>query len=118
MYLAKIADAQPQASTSSQQEQHVHSAQASMNKQNRGFLAPKSAFHLNDQQQQPQLPMYLQQQQLNQPQVGLRSAARCGPYQGMQIVLGNNFMNIERNKQDSSEDGTGEGFPNLAYGQR
>ncbi|XVE58287.1 hypothetical protein DITRI_Ditri04bG0158300 [Diplodiscus trichospermus] len=123
MYLAKIADAQPQASTSSQmppqsavqQEQHVQSAQAAMAKHHPDFLAPKVPFHLNDQQQQPQQPqqpVYLQQQQLNQPQLGLRSASTSGTYQVMQTGLANNFMNIQGNKQDGSEDGAGEGFRN------
>ncbi|KAK8686494.1 hypothetical protein V6N13_125518 [Hibiscus sabdariffa] len=126
MYLAKIADAQPQGSTSSQtpqqstlqQEQHVQSAQAAMAKQHPGFSAPKLPFHLNDQQQQPEQPMYLQQQQLNQPQVGLRTAAPGGAYHGVQSGMGNNFMNIQGNKQDTSEDGAGEGFRNSVYGQR
>ncbi|KAE8719700.1 GRF1-interacting factor 3 [Hibiscus syriacus] len=129
MYLAKIADAQPQGSASSQmpqqpamqQEQHVQSSQAVMAKQHSGFLAPKLPYHLNDQQQQQQQPeqtMYLQQQQLNQPQVGLRSAAPGGTYHGVQAGIGNNFMNIQGNRQDSSEDGAGEGFRNSAYGQR
>ncbi|KAK8656136.1 hypothetical protein V6N13_108695 [Hibiscus sabdariffa] len=155
MYLAKIADAQPQGLTSSQvvswtflwfrinqyafhlseligetlqmppqstmqQEQHVQSAQAAMAKQHPGFVAPKLPFHLNDQQQQqqkPEQPIYLQQQQLNQPQVGLRSAAPGGTYHGVQAGIGNNFMNIQGNIQDSSEDGVGEGFRNSAYGQ-
>ncbi|XP_039026480.1 GRF1-interacting factor 2-like [Hibiscus syriacus] len=127
MYLAKIADAQPQGSASSQtpqqpvmqQEQHVQSAQAAMAKQHSGFLAPKLPFHLNDhQQQQPEQSMYLQQQQLNQPQGGLRSAAAPGgTYHGVQAGIGNNFMNIQGNRQDSSEDGAGEGFRNSAYGQ-
>ncbi|KAL4362221.1 hypothetical protein GQ457_04G013810 [Hibiscus cannabinus] len=148
MFLAKIADAQPQGSTSSQtpqqstlqQEQHVQSAQAAMAKQHPGFSAPKLPFHLNDQQQQPEQPMYLQQQQpeqpmylqqqqpeqpmylqqqqLNQPQVGLRSAAPGGAYHGVQSGMGNNFMNIQGNRQDTSEDGAGEGFRNSGYGQR
>ncbi|XP_039059019.1 uncharacterized protein LOC120202691 [Hibiscus syriacus] len=79
-----------------QQEQHVQSTQAAMAKQHSGFLAPKLPFHLNDQQQQqPEQPMYLQQQQLNQPQVGLRSAAPGGTYHGVQAGIGNNFMNIQ-----------------------
>ncbi|KAK8513179.1 hypothetical protein V6N13_032428 [Hibiscus sabdariffa] len=126
MFLAKIADAQPQGSTSSQtpqqstlqQEQHVQSAQAAMAKQHPGFSAPKLPFHLNDQQQQPEQAMYLQQQQLNQPQVGLRSAAPGGAYHGVQSGMGNNFMNIQGNRQDTSEDGAGEGFRNSGYGQR
>ncbi|KAK8690465.1 hypothetical protein V6N13_073998 [Hibiscus sabdariffa] len=127
MYLAKIADSQPQGSTSSQmppqstmqQEQHVQSAQAAMAKQHPGFVAPKLPFHLNDQQQQqPEQPIYLQQHQLNQAQVGLRSAAPGGTYHGVQTGIGNNFMNIQGNIQDSSEDGVGEGFRNSAYGQR
>ncbi|XVF12747.1 hypothetical protein REPUB_Repub08aG0146000 [Reevesia pubescens] len=125
MYLAKIADLQPQASTSSQmlpqsavqQEQHVQSAQAAMAKQHPSFSGPRLPFQLNDQQQQPQQPIYLQQQQLNHPQVGLRSAAPSGTYQGVQSGLGNNFMNIQGNKQDGSEDDAGEGFRNSAYGQ-
>ncbi|XP_021300890.1 GRF1-interacting factor 3-like isoform X1 [Herrania umbratica] len=125
MYLAKIADAQPQAPTTSsqmppqsavQQEQSVQSAQAVMAKQHPGFLSPKLPFHLNDQQQQPQQLMYLQQQQLNQPQMGLRSAGSSGTYQGVQSGLSNNFMNIQGIKQDSSEDGADEGIQNSAYG--
>lgn len=125
MYLARIADAQPQASASSQmpphyavqQEQHVQSAQAAIAKHHTGFLAPKMPFHLNDQQRHPQQAMYIQQQQLNQPQVGLRSAAPSGTHQGVQTGLVNNLMNIQGNKQDGSEDGAGEGFRNLAHGQ-
>ncbi|XVF10162.1 hypothetical protein REPUB_Repub07fG0158900 [Reevesia pubescens] len=125
MFLAKIADAQPQASTSSQispqcavqQERQVQSAQAAMAKQHPGFLAPKLPFHLNDKQQQPQQPMYLLQRQLNQPQVGLRSAAPSGTYRGGQTGLGNNFMYIQGNNQEGSEDGAGEDFRNSAYKQ-
>ncbi|XVF53308.1 hypothetical protein PTKIN_Ptkin05aG0089000 [Pterospermum kingtungense] len=124
MYLAKIADAQPQASASSQmppqsamqQEQYVQSAQAEMAKHHPGFLASKLPFQLNDQQQQAQQAIYLQQQQLNQPQMGLRSAAPSGTYQGVQAGFGNNFMNIQGNRQDSSEV-AGEGFRNSTYGQ-
>ncbi|XWS48640.1 hypothetical protein CRYUN_Cryun13aG0093400 [Craigia yunnanensis] len=94
-----------------QQEQHVQSAQAAMAMHHPGFLAPKMPFHLIDQPQQPRQPIYLRQQQLNQ-QVGLRSAAPSGTYHGVQIGLGNNFMNIQGNKQDGSEDGAGEGFRN------
>ncbi|XP_022722925.1 GRF1-interacting factor 2-like isoform X2 [Durio zibethinus] len=122
MYLAKIADAQPPASASSQSavqpEQHVQSAQAAIAKHHPGFLAPKMPLHLNDQQQQPQQPTSLQQQQLNQPQVDFRSVALSGTYQGGQTGLGNNFMNIQGNKQDGSENGGGEDFRNSAYGQR
>ncbi|XP_022763263.1 GRF1-interacting factor 2-like [Durio zibethinus] len=126
MYLAKIADAQPQASTSSQippqsavqQEQYVQSAQAEMAKHHPGFLSSKLPSPLNDQQQQPQQPIYLQQQQLDQPQVILRSVAPSGNYQGVQTGLGNNFMNIHGNKQDTSEVGAGESFPSTAYGRR
>ena len=50
--------------------------------QHPGFLAPNMPFHFNDQQRQPQQPIYLQQQQLNQPQVGLRSAASNDTYSG------------------------------------
>ncbi|XWS50276.1 hypothetical protein CRYUN_Cryun12cG0074400 [Craigia yunnanensis] len=124
MYLAKIADAQPQSTSSQmlppsavQQEQYIQSAQAEMAKHYPGFLASKLPFQLNDQQQQPQQPIYLQQQQLNQPQLGLRFAVPSGTYQGVQTGLGNNFMNIQGNKQDSSEVGAGEGFRNSAYGQ-
>ena len=38
--------------------------------------------------------------------------------QGVQAGLINNFMNIQGNKQDGSEDDAGEGFRNSAYGQR
>ncbi|TYH80647.1 hypothetical protein ES332_D03G146100v1 [Gossypium tomentosum] len=133
MYLAKIADSQPQASASASasassqmppqsaipQEQHVQSAQAAMAKQHPCFLAPKLPFHLNDQpqQQQPEQSVYLQQQQFNQPQVGLRSVAPSGTYLGVQTGMGNNFMNIQGNKQDSSEDGGGEGFRKSSYGR-
>ncbi|MBA0754718.1 hypothetical protein Gogos_021947 [Gossypium gossypioides] len=131
MYLAKIADSQPQASASASsqplqmppqsaipQEQHVQSAQAAMAKQHPCFLAPKLPFHLNDQPQQPQpeQSVYLQQQQFNQPQVGLRSVAPSGTYLGVQTGMGNNFMNIQGNKQDSSEEGGGEGFRKSSYG--
>ncbi|OMO97808.1 SSXT family protein [Corchorus olitorius] len=111
MYLAKIADAQPQASASSQispqpaaqQEQYAQSAQAAIANQHPGFSAPSVPLQLNEQQQQQQ-PIYLQQQQLNQPQVGLRSATPTGTYQGFHTGLGNNFMNIQGNNQDCSED--------------
>lgn len=100
-----------------QQEQYVQSAQGEMAKQHPGFLASKLPFQLNDQQQQQaQQPMYFQQQQLIQPQVGLRSAASSGTYQGVQTGFGNNFMNIRGSKQDSSEVGAGEGFRHSAYG--
>ena len=98
-----------------QQEQYLQSAQAEMAKQHPGFLASKLPFQLNDQQQQPQQPIYLQQQQFNQPQVGLRSAAPSGTYQAVQAGLGNNFMNIQGNKQESSEVGAGEGFRNSIW---
>ncbi|TYJ42117.1 hypothetical protein E1A91_A03G066200v1 [Gossypium mustelinum] len=128
MYLAKIADAQPQASASASsqippqsaipQEQHV-SAQAAMAKQHPCFLAPKLPFHLNDQpqQQQPEQSVYLQQQQFNQPQVGLRSVSPSGTYLGVQTGMGNNFMSIQGNKQDSSEDVGGEGFRKSSSGR-
>ncbi|XVE64475.1 hypothetical protein DITRI_Ditri07aG0103700 [Diplodiscus trichospermus] len=111
MYLAKIADAQPPESTSSQtppqsaalQEQYAQSAKAEMAKHHPGFLASKLPFQLNDQQQQREQPMYLQQPQPNQPQVGLRSAAPSGSYQGVQTGLANNFMNIQGNKQDTQK---------------
>ncbi|XVF51073.1 hypothetical protein PTKIN_Ptkin04bG0155000 [Pterospermum kingtungense] len=59
----------------------------------------------------------IQQQQLNQPQVGLRSVASSGTYQSMQTGL-NNFMNIQGNKKDGSEDGADEGFQSSANEQR
>ena len=100
-----------------QQEQHVQSAQAAMAMHHPGFLAPKMTFHLIDQPQQPRQSIYLQQQLLNQPQVGLKSAAPSGTYHGVQTGLANNFMSIHGNKQDGSEDAAGEGFRNSAYGQ-
>ncbi|KAL5738721.1 hypothetical protein ACOSP7_031482 [Xanthoceras sorbifolium] len=127
LYLAKIADNQPQASQSSQpsskvpsqtppqplmQEEHyIQASHPAMSQQQQGFLALKSPFPLNDQQQQQQQHQlsYVQQQQLIQAQMGMRPGAPTGIYQAMQSGPGNSFAAIQGSRQDGSEGGASDG---------
>ncbi|KAJ0046023.1 hypothetical protein Pint_05480 [Pistacia integerrima] len=120
MYLAKIADAQPEAPkipnqpeaspkvepnsalinlqmpshSSDQQEHYKHPSQTAMSQQE-GFLASKFPLSLNDHHQLPDV----QQQQFIPGQIGMRSGASTstGRYQGPR----SSFMNVQGSEQDN-----------------
>ncbi|KAJ0103051.1 hypothetical protein Patl1_05565 [Pistacia atlantica] len=103
MYLAKIADAQPEAPkipnqmpsySSDQQEHYKHPSQTAMSQQE-CFLASKFPLSLNDHHQLPDV----QQQQFIPGQIGMRSGASTstGRYQGPR----SSFMNVQGSEQDN-----------------
>ncbi|PPD92863.1 hypothetical protein GOBAR_DD10203 [Gossypium barbadense] len=94
MYLAKIADSQPQASASASSQPLQ--------------MPPQSAIPQEQHVQSAQAAMAKQHPCFLAPN---------GTYLGVQTGMGNNFMNIQGNKQDSSEDGGGEGFRKSSYGR-
>ncbi|KAK9293003.1 hypothetical protein L1049_020987 [Liquidambar formosana] len=130
MYLAAIADAQPQAPTM-QSQIPPHSAmqqgnymqqhpQAAMVQQQPGIFAQKMPFQFNDQQQQQQqqqLP-HLHQQQSFQGHRGMRPGTNNGMHQAMQIGLGasSGLMDARGSKQDGSEAASGDGQGKSASG--
>ncbi|XP_021897028.1 GRF1-interacting factor 2-like isoform X2 [Carica papaya] len=96
MYLASIADAQPQEKT---QEQPQSTEQAQ-------YLQPSSVpisqQHGSNGQQQQNQPYFLQRQQQVQGQTGTagRPIAPSGIYQSMQSGYRNDFGNLRGSKQD------------------
>ncbi|KAJ4726738.1 GRF1-interacting factor like [Melia azedarach] len=112
MYLARIADAQPQAPkmpsqmspspspsphSSMPRENYTLPSQPTTTQQQQGFMASKGPLPLHDQQQQQQHPrVYVQQQQLIAGQMGMRPTSTTSSiYQTMQTGHDNNLDCLE-----------------------
>ncbi|CAK9158230.1 unnamed protein product [Ilex paraguariensis] len=122
MYLAAIADAQPQGSTLPSQMapqsvlqpgNYMQQTQAAAPQQHQGVPGPRLPFQhnaLRPQDQQQQLLHFQQQQQLLQGHLGLRSNANNGMHQAMQPGLGTSGSSADArgSKQDGSEAGSGD----------
>ncbi|KAA8533549.1 hypothetical protein F0562_031017 [Nyssa sinensis] len=123
MYLAAIADAQPQGPTMpsqipshsvAQQEHHMQQPQAAAVQQQQDIIAKKSPFHLNafqPQDQQQQLQHHFQQQQLiQQGHMGPRPSAMNDMHQAMQTGHGTSrsLLDARRIRQDGSAASSGD----------
>ncbi|XP_059667302.1 GRF1-interacting factor 2-like [Cornus florida] len=134
MYLAAIADAQPQAPTVPsqtpshpvvQQGHQMQQPQAAAVQQQMGVFASKLPFQLGahqsqDQQyqQQHQLP-HFQQQQFMQGHAGMRPTAINDMHQAMHGGLGisRGLVDAGGSRQDGSEAGSGDGQGKSASGR-
>uniref|UniRef100_A0A5B7BK87 Putative GRF1-interacting factor 2 n=1 Tax=Davidia involucrata TaxID=16924 RepID=A0A5B7BK87_DAVIN len=131
MYLAAIADAQPQAPTMPsqipshsvvQQGHHMQQPQAAAVQQQPGVFAKRSPFQLNALQPQDQQQHHLhhfQQQQLMQGHMGLRPSAINDMHQAMQTGLGmsRSLMDAGRIRQDGSAASSGDAQGKSASGR-